>query len=50
MAQAFLFPYISDLFVVNVGHIQRNNGNASYCRMSGFGKNEDTELEHNRYD
>jgi len=35
--------------VVNVWQIQRNNGKPSYFRMSGFGKNEDTELEHNRY-
>ena len=35
--------------MVNVWQIQRNNGKPSYFRMSGFGKNEDTELEHNRY-
>jgi hypothetical protein len=50
MVQAFLFLCISHLFVVNVWQILRNNGKASYSRMSGFGKNKDIELEHNRYD
>jgi hypothetical protein len=26
-----------------------NNGKANTCRMSGFGKNEETELEHDSY-
>jgi hypothetical protein len=36
--------------VVNVWQIQRNDGKSSYCRMRGFGKNVDTELEHNFFD
>jgi hypothetical protein len=36
--------------VVNVLQIQRNNVKASYCRMSGFGENEDTELGRDGYD
>jgi hypothetical protein len=41
--------------VLNVWQIQRkitdsNNGKAIYCRMSGSGKNEDTELERDGYD
>jgi hypothetical protein len=35
--------------LINVWQILRSNGKASYCRMNGFGKNEDTELEHNHY-
>jgi hypothetical protein len=47
MVQAFLFPYISDLRVVNVWQIKRNNGKSSYCTMGGFGENENKELKHN---
>ena len=36
--------------MVNVCQIERNSGKESYCRMSGFGKNEDTEFEHDGYD
>ena len=55
MLQAFLFTCIPDLYcgkcMADTEKITySNNGKSSYCRKSGFGKNEDTKLEHNRYD
>ena len=48
--QAFLFPCISDLYVVNIWQVQRNNDKASYFMVNGFGEKEDIELERNSYD
>ena len=51
MLQAFLLPCILYLYcgkcIADTEKItDSNNGKASYCRMSGLGKNEDTELGH----